>query len=46
MAQLGPWILIKQSLLSPGDLLSTLIQIDVILNVSQQKELRNGDKVI
>lgn len=45
-AQLGPWILIKQSLLSPGVLLPTLIQIDVVSNISQQKELRNGNELI
>lgn len=45
-AQLGPWILIKQSLLSPGILLPTLIQIDVVSNVSQQKQLRNGNELI
>lgn len=43
---MGPWILIKQSLLSPGVLLPTLIQIDVVSNVSQQKELRNGNELI
>lgn len=45
-AQLGPRILIKQSLLSPGVLLPTLIQSDVVSNVSQQKELRNGNELI
>lgn len=45
-AQLGPWILIKQSLLSPSISLPTLIQIDMASNVSQQKEQGNGHELL